>query len=490
MTTTQLATRVGFIALIALCSFGARASDAARREVPASELTPVLAPAPGQTRIHIAAFKLDPRPVTNREFLQFVSEQPQWRRDRIARLRADAGYLSHWEAADSLGPNAQPEQPVTRVSWFAARAYCEAVGGRLPDWNEWESASAASEASADARADPAWRAQILNWYARPATDVLQNVGQARPNLFGLYDLHGLIWEWVDDYASLMVSNDSRNQGDPDRLEFCGAGSISAQDRENYPVLMRIAFLSALEGRSSARRLGFRCADPRRASLWLPPGASSPTASPASVASLAPATTASSEASPTSAVEATVAGSGGILPGDSLYQLPIDFETDTGSHVAFSAFRRQPLILTLFYADCTSVCPMLTNQLQNIERRLRSQTRAGIRILMVSLDANHDTPAVLSDFRRRHHIVDSRWTIARTSPDNIRLLAAVLGVRYRQLPDQSFNHSTTIALADRDGVIQERMTGVLSDDSALVKAADSLFQTRTANRRDGDAQRRR
>src|SRR5207248_2677743 len=79
------------------------------------------------------------------------------------------------------------------------------------------------------------------------------------NVYGLQDLHGLIWEWVEDASTLMVSGDSRTQGDPDRLAFCGAGALSAQDRENYPTLMRLAFLSSLDARSTARRLGFRCA---------------------------------------------------------------------------------------------------------------------------------------------------------------------------------------------------------------------------------------
>jgi hypothetical protein len=57
----------------------------------------------------------------------------------------------------------------------------------------------------------------------------------------------------------MVSGDSREQGDPDKLKFCGAGALSLQDKNNFAVLMRVAFLSALEARSTARSLGFRCA---------------------------------------------------------------------------------------------------------------------------------------------------------------------------------------------------------------------------------------
>ncbi len=49
------------------------------------------------------------------------------------------------------------------------------------------------------------------------------------------------------------------QGDPEQLQFCGAGAISLQDRENYAILMRIALLSSLNGADTTNNLGFRCA---------------------------------------------------------------------------------------------------------------------------------------------------------------------------------------------------------------------------------------
>ena len=75
------------------------------------------------------------------------------------------------------------------------------------------------------------------------------------------DLHGLVWEWVDDFNALLVSADNREQGDPDLLRFCGAGAITLQQRDNYAVLMRIAMLSSLKAADTTANLGFRCAKP-------------------------------------------------------------------------------------------------------------------------------------------------------------------------------------------------------------------------------------
>lgn len=236
---------------------GDASSDYAR--VPGGSFTSVLKfeDAPGATRV--APFELMRKPVTNAQFLAFVTANPQWRRDRIAKVFAEPRYLSHWSSATALGDKALPQQPVTWVSWFAANAYCEAQGARLPTWSEWEFAAAADETRADARRDPAWRERILAWYSRPSKTALPRAGLQAANVHGVHDLHGLVWEWTEDYSALLVDSDNRNQGDADKTRFCGAGALSMNDRENYAVLMRVAMLSSLEGGNATANLGFRCA---------------------------------------------------------------------------------------------------------------------------------------------------------------------------------------------------------------------------------------
>lgn len=233
----------------------AAAEDVAIRP---AEFSSVLPQGEDRATVELAGYRLDRHPVTNADFLEFVRTHPQWQRDRIARLFADPQYLTHWQGPTELGAEARPLQPVTRVSWFAAKAYCESRGERLPTWYEWEYAAAASETSRDARGDPRWRQRILDWYAQPSAQPLAEVAHSPVNFHGVNDLHGLVWEWVLDFNALLVSNDSREQGGADRLQFCGEGALSAADRDNYAVLMRIAFLSSLEARYTTANLGFRC----------------------------------------------------------------------------------------------------------------------------------------------------------------------------------------------------------------------------------------
>ena len=151
-------------ALFLVCMYGVAVADPATDRLPvgSGKFVSVLPTGGTTTQVLVPRFVLDNTPVTNAQFLAFVTAHPQWRRDRIASLFADNDYLSHWAAVTELGAGARPDQPVTRVSWFPARAYCESVGGRLPTWYEWEYAAAADEHRPDARADPGWREKILD----------------------------------------------------------------------------------------------------------------------------------------------------------------------------------------------------------------------------------------------------------------------------------------------------------------------------------------
>lgn len=203
----------------------------------------------------VAAFSLRVQPVTVAEFAQFTKVHPEWSRAQVPAVFADANYLHD---LDTQSAEQHGQQAITNVSWFAAQAFCESEQARLPTWYEWEYVGAADATHADARNDPAWRAQILGWYSQPSSQRQLQVGAA-PNFYGAQNMHGLIWEWVDDFNALLVSADSRNQGDPDQLQYCGAGAISLQDRENFAILMRVALLSSLSGADSTKDLGFRCA---------------------------------------------------------------------------------------------------------------------------------------------------------------------------------------------------------------------------------------
>lgn len=221
--------------------------------------TPIFPPSPEEERIPVARFSLDRAPVTNRQFLAFVATHPQWQRDSVRRIFADAGYLAHWAGPRELGPGAPERAPVTRVSWFAAKAYCEARGARLPTEAEWEYVASASETAPDGRRDPTWNARILAWYGKPGSEAPREVSTGPANYFGVKDMHGLVWEWVLDFNSALVGSDARADANGDKMKFCGASALVAKDKGDYATFMRLAMRSSLAAAYTTNSLGFRCA---------------------------------------------------------------------------------------------------------------------------------------------------------------------------------------------------------------------------------------
>ena len=222
--------------------------------VPTGRYLPLYSP--DTSAVNVRSFRLDAFLVTRADFAAFVAAVPRWRRDRVKPIFADRRYLADWSSA--LHPGGRPDAPVTRVSWFAARAYCAWEGKRLPTVDEWEYAARADETRTDAMADPTHKARLLRLTtSRPRP--LPAVGSGFQNAYGVHDMHGLVWEWVRDFNTVTVGTDSRGTSQRDNQLYCAAGAEGATDTEDYAAFLRYAFRASLEGRATSRALGFRCA---------------------------------------------------------------------------------------------------------------------------------------------------------------------------------------------------------------------------------------
>jgi len=208
-------------------------------------------------KVSISDFLMDVYPVTNEEYLKFVKENPKWKKSKVIRLFADKRYLISWKSDTELGKNQKLESPITDISWFAAKNYCESQEKRLPTINEWEYVAMANDKMPDARKLEEYNQLILGWYEKPKT--FDNViGSTFKNYWNVYDLHGLVWEWTSDFNSVLISGESRKDGDKDSELFCGSAAINATDLMNYAAFMRYAIRGSLKAKYTMKNLGFRC----------------------------------------------------------------------------------------------------------------------------------------------------------------------------------------------------------------------------------------
>lgn len=166
--------------------------------------------------------------------------------------------------------------PAVDVDWEGASAYCAKVGRRLPTEAEFEYANRAGNPGqypwgnmdvaaciyanvADQSAKRKWG----NWITFECEDgyaALAPVGSFQPNAWGLFDMEGNVWEWVEDWfaKNYYALSPLRNPTGPNTGEYRVNRGGSWWD---FPEALRAASRNYSIPSYRAANLGFRCVQP-------------------------------------------------------------------------------------------------------------------------------------------------------------------------------------------------------------------------------------
>ena len=222
--------------------------------------------------VYVDAFYMDEIEVTNAQFKEFVLENPRWQKGRIEARFHDGAYLHLWNGNNY--PNGKSNHPVVYVSWYAAMAYAEWAGKRLPTEAEWEYAARGGLAGKKYPNGNTITSRDAN-YNRNVGDTT-GVSRYPANGYGLYDMAGNVWEWcLDEYDSDFYFTFPRDG--VARNPLAGANSIawiinnftnvnnsssrvlrggSWTGAERY---VRVAARGSTTPANATRNIGFRCA---------------------------------------------------------------------------------------------------------------------------------------------------------------------------------------------------------------------------------------
>jgi protein SCO1/2 len=151
---------------------------------------------------------------------------------------------------------------------------------------------------------------------------------------------------------------------------------------------------------------------------------------------------------------------------SVYDLAGTWRDQAGAVRSLADWRGAPVLVALIYTHCTATCPLAISELKRI-----AALDPRVRFVLVSLDPARDDVRRLAGYAAERGLDPARWTLLTGSDGDVRDLAALIGVRYRQVTPDDLAHTNLITLLDSEGRIARQSSGRLDD--AAVSAVHAL-----------------
>lgn len=135
-------------------------------------------------------------------------------------------------------------------------------------------------------------------------------------------------------------------------------------------------------------------------------------------------------------------------GASLTQL----EDQRGRHFTLASLRGKPAVVTFVSAHCTDTCPLTDAQFSRTEREI-ARRRLRVRLVTVTLDPEHDSPAVMRKLAAKFGANPRYWLVAGGTPANVHRVMRAFGVVAQRGKDGYADvHTTFIYLLNSNGYL--------------------------------------
>ena len=153
---------------------------------------------------------------------------------------------------------------------------------------------------------------------------------------------------------------------------------------------------------------------------------------------------------------------------SIYNLPSKWTNQNGKDIDMVDLRGKVLVMVMIYTSCKAACPRLVADMRNIESRLSEDIKENVKLVLVSIDPEVDTPKRLKAFSIENKMEGDQWEFLRSTEENTREFAAVLAVNYKKISPMDFSHSNIISVFNAEGELAYQQEGLGVNSDATIK----------------------
>ncbi|MEK2646652.1 SCO family protein [Bdellovibrio sp. BCCA] len=156
-----------------------------------------------------------------------------------------------------------------------------------------------------------------------------------------------------------------------------------------------------------------------------------------------------------------------LSEESIYNLGSELLDSNGKKVSIVSLKGQPVVISMAYTSCAYACPLIISQMQQLEKEVDAQGLKA-RFVIVSFDPKVDTPSVMKKYAEKRKL-SSRWSLYTSSSDKTpREIANLLGIKYKKMEGNDYDHSFIVTVLDKEGVIRGQQIGADKEPKELIK----------------------
>ena len=153
---------------------------------------------------------------------------------------------------------------------------------------------------------------------------------------------------------------------------------------------------------------------------------------------------------------------------SIYNLPSKWTNQNGKDLELKNLKGDVLVMVMIYTSCKAACPRLVADMRSIEEALPEKTKGNVKLILVSIDPEFDTPEKLKAFSIENKMEGNQWLFLRSSEKNTREFAAVLAVNYKKISPMDFSHSNIISVFNKEGELVYQQEGLNVNNAETVK----------------------